>query len=187
MKLEIKERKRNPLMKREDVVVRIDHEGKATPARLQVMEEVAKLLKTKKENLVVNRIITAGGSTVSETKVFSYSRKDDIPEWRLKKMEARMSKAKGEPKAAEKPGEVLQEAQKEEAPAEDKGETLAGEAKPEAEESPKEEPEKKPAPEGEAPQEAADSEKPPEEAAPKEEPADKKEETKPSSEGTSKE
>lgn len=152
MKLEIKERKRNPLMKREDVLITIDHEGKATPNRAQLMEDVAKLLKTRKENIVVNRIITAGGSTLSEAKVFSYSRKDDIPEWRHKKMEARMSKKKGgEPKPAEA---APQEAPKEEKPSEEaKPSEEPTKEEPKPEESPTEDKKEESNPEGEKPPE----------------------------------
>jgi len=103
MKCEIRERKKNLLMKRDEALILINHSGKATPDRIQVLSEAAALLKGRPDNIIIDRIITHGGSTVSEAKVLSYSRKEDIPEWRLKKMERRVSKIKGRPNEEPKP------------------------------------------------------------------------------------
>jgi ribosomal protein S24E len=118
VKLEIRERKRNALMKREEATVSIEHGGKATPNRRQVLAEVAKLLGARPEGIIIDRIITPGGRTTSEARVLAYSRKEDVPAWRLKRMEQRLAKTK---KAEERPPEKPEEAkpeEKEEAPAE---------------------------------------------------------------------
>jgi ribosomal protein S24E len=130
MKLEIRERKKNPLMKREGVVIAIGHEGKATPDRKSLLNEVAKLLKARPEGIIIDRIITPGGRASSEARVLAYSRKDDVPAWRLKKMEQRLTKAqkKAEKKAAEgKPAGKGPE-EKEEAPKEAEPVTEGGPA-----------------------------------------------------------
>jgi ribosomal protein S24E len=162
MKFDIKGKNKNPLMKRDEIVVSIDHAGKATPNRILVLSEIAKLVKSNPENIIIDRIITPGGSTVSEVKVFSYSKKDDIPGWRLKKMEQRASKIKGKPKEEPKPapvsepksdGEPAEETKKEpreggkpaesprEAPAGDAGKTTESpeEGKPSSEDKEKKE------------------------------------------------
>lgn len=108
MKLEIKDKKKNPLMKREEVMVSIEHAGKATPNRRHVLDELSKLLNAGKDNIIIDRIMTSGGRAQSEARVLAYSKKQDIPEWRLKMMEQRMSKKKKEApeeKPAEKPPE----------------------------------------------------------------------------------
>jgi ribosomal protein S24E len=164
MKYELKDRKKNALMKRDEAVVAINHEGKSTPNRKDVMSEAAKLLKTKPENLVVTKISTSGGSSCSDAKIYVYSKKEDIPEWRVKKFEARIAKIKppkplpsenkpAEPKAGEAPappaeGEApasVAEEVKEEAPSEEKSseehvkeESPADEKKDDSEEKPKE-------------------------------------------------
>ena len=94
MKFEVSEKKKNPLMKREEATILIDHRGKATPDRASILAEVANLLKSRPENIIVERITTPGGSTKSVARVLAYNNKDDIPEWRLKKMEQRLSKLK---------------------------------------------------------------------------------------------
>lgn len=141
MKFEIRDKKKNTLMKREEVLVSISHMGKATPNRKDVMDEVARLLKTKSENLIVTRITTPGGSTLSEARVYSYSRKEDIPEWRVKRFEARISKIKGGKQEAEKAPEAPAEEPKPGGEAA-KEETSSGEkteSPKEAQERPKDE------------------------------------------------
>jgi ribosomal protein S24E len=138
MKFEFQERRKNALMKREEITVSISHSGKGTPNRPAVMDEVAKMLKTKTENIIVTKISTPGGSTVSKANVFSYSSKEDIPAWRIKKIGGRISRLN---------------AKREERPKE--GETREGPAEEKA-------PEKKP-PEGDRPaEEPKTEEKPPE-------------------------
>jgi ribosomal protein S24E len=101
MKLELKERKRNALMKREEAMISIEHGGKATPDRRQVLADAAKLLNARPETTIIERITTPGGRASSDARVLAYSRKEDIPAWRLQKMEQRMTKKKPEEKPAE--------------------------------------------------------------------------------------
>jgi ribosomal protein S24E len=96
MKIEIKERKRNSLMKREEALISIEHGGRATPNRKQILDEVSKLFKSNPETIIIDRIITQGGKPRSDIKTFVYSKKEDIPPWRLSKMEQRLSKKKKE-------------------------------------------------------------------------------------------
>lgn len=166
MKFEIKDRKKNALMKREEVRVSIDHSGKPTPNRKHTMDEIAKLLKTRPENLIVTKITTPGGSTLSDARVYSYSKKDDIPEWKAKKFTERMAKLKssdGGAKSEAKPtlkgipqgAQAGEEPKPTEASAEEKPE---GEAK--IEESPSEEPKKEePNPADEKPEEKKEESK----------------------------
>lgn len=149
MKLEIKHHRKNALMKRDEVVVSIEHGGKATPNRRHILDETAKLLKAKPDCIIIDRILTEGGKAFSEARVLVYLKKDDVPAWRLKKMEQRLAKVK---KAEEKPAEAAHEAPAEETP----------EAKTEEKEAavPKEKPDESPAEEAvsEEPGEAATEE-----------------------------
>ena len=133
MKMEITDKRKNALMKRDEVLVSIDHAGKPTPNRKEITNEAAKALKTKPENLIVTKITTPGGSTISTVKVYSYSKKDDIPEWKVKKFTERVAKIKGtkppEPKLEEKPAEEAPAAEEKPAEAAQEG---ASEAAPEA-------------------------------------------------------
>ncbi|MCK4714338.1 MAG: hypothetical protein KAT35_02095 [Candidatus Aenigmarchaeota archaeon] len=181
MKFDIKDKKKNPLMKRDEAIVSIDHAGKATPNRLLVLSEIAKLVKNKPENIIINRITTPGGSTVSEVKAFSYSKKNDIPEWRLKKMEQRASKKKDKeepkPSSEDKPapeGEPKPEGEAAQESAQEKPEQEESKESGQAGEKPEEASQ-----EGEKPAEEKKEEKPSEDAG---KPAESPEEGKPSPE-----
>lgn len=53
MKMEINEKKENPLYQRVEVYFTIDHNGEPTPGRNAVAEEVAKAVKSKRDCVVV--------------------------------------------------------------------------------------------------------------------------------------
>ncbi|MFT0898044.1 30S ribosomal protein S24e [Candidatus Methanoprimaticola sp. MG2] len=53
MKMEINEKKENPLCQRVEVYFTIDHNGEPTPGRNAVAEEVAKAVKSKRDCVVV--------------------------------------------------------------------------------------------------------------------------------------
>lgn len=145
MKLEVEIRKKNPLMNREEVWVRFDHEGKATPPRKDILKDIAKQLKAKDDCIIIDKIFSTSGKAVSRAKVFVYKKKDDIPKAKLEKMQRRMEKkekkaaeaapapAEGEAKKAEEKKEEAKPEEKAaevEAPKEEKAEEEKEEGKP---------------------------------------------------------
>ncbi len=180
MKIDITENKDNALMKRNEVRAIIHHEGKATPPRIEILEEVSKTLKTNKENVVVNKIFGIKGLDQSEAKITVYKDKNDIPKALAEKMKRRTKPSKEQekkeetaPAAEEKPAEEKKEEtptapEKPEEVKDQKPETPNGELKAEEnEEGKKEEPE-----------EQKSEEKPKEPAAEEAKAEEKKEETK---------
>lgn len=143
-KMEIVDQKKNPLMKREEVVFSLEHKGKATPSRMDMIKEIASKLNVKEDLLIIDRIISAKGNSKSSVKVLTYKKADDIPKGKLDKMKARLEKAKkkaAEAKPEKKPAEAKEEATeaKEEKPAEEaKPEEKPAEAKEEKKEDKKE-------------------------------------------------
>ena len=170
MKFEVVNQRKNPLMNRDEYMISLDHGGKATPSRHDILKEVAKDIKVKEDLVIIDKIITRTGASASDIVVSVYRKRDDIPKGKLEKMERRMKKKKPEggeaAPAAEPVKESVQEPKGEEKPAEEGStEEKTEEVKP---------PEEKPA---EEPQEEKVEEKP--EEAPKEEPAEEtKEESK---------
>ena len=106
MKIEIVSQKKNPLIGREDVEARINHDGQRTPSRQEILKEIAQLLKTKEEHIIIDRIFTVQGQAVSHAKALSYGKVEDVPAYKREKMKRRM-KTKGaeEEKPAEKAAE----------------------------------------------------------------------------------
>lgn len=138
MKFEIKEQKSNPLLKRDEVEVIVDHAGSSTPSRMEIMDAASKELKVNKDLVLVDKIFSIKGKGTSKVKVLVYKKKEDVPKEKLEGIEKRLEKVRKKAKAAateEKPAEAGEEAKPEE-----KREAPKEEAKPpKTEEKPAEE------------------------------------------------
>lgn len=163
MKIQILEQKKNPLLKREEVSVSLEHPGKATPSRKEILPELAKALKSREDLLIIDKIFSVPGKNISEARVLAYKKKDEIPKNKLEKMKGRMApkkKAAAPAPEAPKEGEKPPEGAKEEAaPAEEKKEEAPAEEKRE----------EKPTEEEKPPEEKKEAEKPAEGEKPKKE------------------
>ncbi|MBN2042420.1 MAG: hypothetical protein JW754_01290 [Candidatus Aenigmarchaeota archaeon] len=138
MKFEIKEQKSNPLLKRDEVEVIVDHAGSSTPSRMEIMDAASKELKVNKDLVLVDKIFSIKGKGTSKVKFLVYKKKEDVPKEKLEGIEKRLEKVRKKAKAAateEKPAEAGEEAKPEE-----KREAPKEEAKPpKTEEKPAEE------------------------------------------------
>ena len=107
MKIEIVSQKKNPLVGREDIHMRINHEGQRTPSRQEILKEIARSLKTNEEHIIIDRIFTVQGQAVSNAKVLAYDKREDVPVYKTDKMKRRMKiKTEAAPEtAAEKKAE----------------------------------------------------------------------------------
>ncbi|MBL7206142.1 MAG: hypothetical protein ISS36_00915 [Candidatus Aenigmarchaeota archaeon] len=129
---EILEQKKNPLLKREESWILIEHKGKPTPKRDEILSEISKVLKSKDELIIIDKVFSQKGKSASRVKVLAYSKKEDIPESKLEKMKRRALPLgkRGKSKEGEASGDAPSEAP-----------TKATE-KPSKKEPPKEEPPK---------------------------------------------
>jgi len=106
MKIEITEKKENPLQKRTEVRFRVDHSGEATPTRKAVVDELSKILKAKKDTVVLNNLDTTYGRGISKGYAKSYESKEAALEFEREYLLKRNNIAKEEPApAAEAPKE----------------------------------------------------------------------------------
>lgn len=96
MTVKIESHKKNPLLKREEAWISIEHKGKPTPKRTDIIEDAAKALKADKEFVIVDKIFSKGGKAASNVRVLVYSKKEDIPAAKAEKMKRRMGLAKKE-------------------------------------------------------------------------------------------
>ena len=65
MKIEIKKQKENPLLKRIEVHFEVNHIGEVTPKRQAVAEEVAKIMKVKRDSVVIDDLSSKYGAGIS--------------------------------------------------------------------------------------------------------------------------
>lgn len=76
MKMEINEKKENPLYKRTEVYFTVDHAGESTPGRNAVAEEVAKQMKAKRDCVVTTTIESVYGTGKSKGYAKVYDSKE---------------------------------------------------------------------------------------------------------------
>ncbi len=100
MKVEITLNRKNPLLKRDEYRLLIEHDGSATPSRDELMPEVAKSVKSKEGMFVIDKVFSLRGRPVSEARVLVYSKKEDIPKEKLEKSAKKSPEAKPEAKEA---------------------------------------------------------------------------------------
>ena len=76
--IEILQEKKNPLIDRLELQVKINHFGKGTPNRLDIKKKIA-AMKTSDENLtIVKKIKTHFGATEDLSKIYIYDNKKDL-------------------------------------------------------------------------------------------------------------
>ena len=89
MKMEITEKKENKILKRTEVRFTIDHKGESTPSKGAVVDEIAKKMDAKKDQIVLNNIDSIYGNGVSTGYAKVYATKEDAqavePEYILKR------------------------------------------------------------------------------------------------------
>jgi small subunit ribosomal protein S24e len=95
MSLKILEHRKNPLMKRDEVKAVIEHPGKPTPTRDEILPSLESVLKAGKDLIFIDRIFTEKGRGQSQVRVFLYERKEDIHSQDARKSEKRKAKAEG--------------------------------------------------------------------------------------------
>lgn len=76
MKIDIKEKKKNPLQERTEVRFTVDHESKATPRRQDVIVEMAKEMGVKKDQVVLNNLDSVYGRALSKGYAKVYDSKE---------------------------------------------------------------------------------------------------------------
>ena len=66
MKIETVEQKENPLLKRKELILKLDYEGAATPSKKAVSDELAKTLSVPVENVEIRKLITEFGRSMGK-------------------------------------------------------------------------------------------------------------------------
>ena len=145
MDFKVKQDTYNPLLKRKEVSVEVDHDGQGTPSRLDVRKAVASKYNTKQENVYVVDIETKTGtqSAVCAIEVYDDAKvaQQTVPKYvqirnlppdeRKKVMEQEVKKEEAKPKPEKPKAQKPAEAKEQKKPAEE-----GKEAKPKAEAKP---------------------------------------------------
>lgn len=108
MELEISEKKNNSLLKRTEVQFIAKHENEGTPNRKLIRSELADVLNTKPENIILDSITSSFGSYISKGYAKAYTSlkhaQDVERKFQLKrnKVEGKLKKKEEKPDTAEK-------------------------------------------------------------------------------------
>ena len=94
MDIEVTKTKENPLLERQEVEVLIKHSSKATPKRADLLVELAKILKTEQDVLILETIKTQKGRAHTVGRILVYEKKESVPKAKLEKMQNRITKKK---------------------------------------------------------------------------------------------
>lgn len=150
MDLKVRQDTYNPLLKRKEVSVEVEHEGQGTPSRIELRKAVASKFSTKPENVYVIDVETKTGTqnAICQIEVYddAQTAQQTVPRYiqtrnlppderkRVREQEAKKEEAKPKPEKpkAAKPAEPKPEAKAA------KPEEGAKEAKPKAEAKPTE-------------------------------------------------
>jgi len=76
--LEILEEKKNPLIDRMEIKVKIDHFGKGTPNRLEIKKKLSELKKSNEKLTIVKEVQTHFGATQDVAKVYVYNNVEEL-------------------------------------------------------------------------------------------------------------
>ena len=86
--------KENPLLKRKEAVIAIEHKGKTTPTRKDLIAQSAKALGASPETVIVDQILSANGIGTSQARVYAYESAELIPALQKEKQLRRMGEGK---------------------------------------------------------------------------------------------
>jgi small subunit ribosomal protein S24e len=100
MKIDIVNEKNNPLLKRKELSIEIEHDSAATPAKAALQHLLSKQLNKDLEFIDIRNIFSGGGVPKSKAKVFVWEEKKAQDLSKIVKV-----KKEAKPKEEEKPAE----------------------------------------------------------------------------------
>ncbi len=89
VEVEIEQEKENKLMHRSELTLRVDHEGEGTPSREELSGEIANLVNSSRNEIVIDKIDTAFGKEESIVEVRVYDDEKYIEEYERKYFQER--------------------------------------------------------------------------------------------------
>ncbi len=111
METKILSKRINPVLNREEVDVQVTHKLQSTPKRADLLKEFSKLLGSKEDLIIIDKMSTSTGKTETLARTLVYKKKEDIPSSKLKRMSKKLPQ---KAPTQEKPKEVAETVKPEE-------------------------------------------------------------------------
>ncbi len=105
MKSQVLEEKSNPMMRRKEYWVLIEHAEKATPPRKEILGFLTRELKAGADLIIVDKMFSEKGRAATRVRAEVYSKKEDMPRHKLEKAASRLEKKATAEKKPEKQAE----------------------------------------------------------------------------------
>ncbi len=113
MKINITEKKENPLTEREEIKFEVDHKDVPTPSRAEVRKELSSKLEVPEDLIVLEKIVTLNGHQTASGKARIYDSKERLeelePKYLIKRTEISKEKSSEKKEAEEKESEASEE------------------------------------------------------------------------------
>ena len=100
MTVKVEMHRKNPLLKRDEAIIVINHAGKPTPKRAEIIDDAAKALKADKELVIIDEMFSKEGVASTRARIYAYHKKEDMPASKVQKMMRRMGLLKKEEAAS---------------------------------------------------------------------------------------
>ncbi len=113
MDIELRNRKENPLMEREEIEFEVEHRNSPTPSRSEVMEELASELDVSEDLIIIEKLATLHGKQTASGIARIYEAEERLKELEPGFLSERTEKSKEKAKEAEEPEEEETESEEE--------------------------------------------------------------------------
>ena len=78
LSIEITEEKRNPLIDRKEITIRIDHFGASTPNRLEVKKKISAMQGSDENLTIIKNLKTHFGASYTQGKIYIYDNAKEL-------------------------------------------------------------------------------------------------------------
>jgi ribosomal protein S24E len=78
LNIEITEEKRNPLIDRNELKIRIDHFGASTPNRLEVKKKISAMQGSDEKLTIIKKLETHFGASYTQGKIYIYDTAEEL-------------------------------------------------------------------------------------------------------------
>ncbi len=139
MEIKLTKREENPLMEREEIEFKVEHENSPTPSRVEILEELTSELDVSEDLILIEKIATLHGQQTASGIARIYESEERLKELEPNFLSERTEKSKDETEEDETEEGEAEEETEEETESEDETEEPAEEESEETEEEPAEE------------------------------------------------
>lgn len=109
MEIKLTKREENPLMEREEIEFKVEHENSPTPSRVEILEELTSELDVSENLILIEKLATLHGQQTASGIARIYESEERLKELEPNFLSKRTEKSKGESEEGEAEEETEEE------------------------------------------------------------------------------